>query len=352
MSPKKACCRCKVPKPRTLEYFLPDRRNTDGMTGCCRECEKARQREMYHRDLVASRKRCREYNEKNQELRRVRAQTYRKTHREEVRTALLRRVERNPAKVLLQRIRARRCKDPTVFCNVTEEDLRGLLGTHCPVLGIPFDFNPEGDLDASPSVDRINNWGQYTLDNVAVISYRANRIKNNGTAAEHRAIGERMLRRPDPDCGTPVEPRRASQALITYRTRARKKGLTFELTELPGLPERCPYLGIPLKFNKCRPGEDSYSLDRIDPHLGYVPGNVEWVSCRANLLKSDGTAEEHLRIAEWIEDQSPNRTSGKFSYRGETWTLAEWAKATGIPVARLRSRIKRGWSLERALETP
>jgi hypothetical protein len=35
--------------------------------------------------------------------------------------------------------------------------------------------------------------------------------------------------------------------------------------------------------------------------LGYVHGNVRVISNRANRLKSDGTKEEHLKIAEYMK---------------------------------------------------
>ena len=57
----------------------------------------------------------------------------------------------------------------------------------------------------------------------------------------------------------------------------------------------------PAGRNRARPCDESRSLDRIDPQFGYLPGNVELVSQRANRLKGDGTAEEHLRIARWLE---------------------------------------------------
>ena len=45
----------------------------------------------------------------------------------------------------------------------------------------------------------------------------------------------------------------------------------------------------------------SPSLDRLVPALGYVKGNVQVISWRANKLKGEGTAEDHRLIAEWME---------------------------------------------------
>jgi len=62
--------------------------------------------------------------------------------------------------------------------------------THCPILGIELDYYAESTVEGSPSFDRINSNLGYVKDNVQVISWRANRIKNNGTAEEHRKIAD------------------------------------------------------------------------------------------------------------------------------------------------------------------
>lgn len=67
--------------------------------------------------------------------------------------------------------------------------------THCPVLGVKLDYSEKivnGRSEFSPSLDRIDPMKGYTKDNVAVISWRANRIKNDGTTEEHRLIYEFM----------------------------------------------------------------------------------------------------------------------------------------------------------------
>jgi len=65
--------------------------------------------------------------------------------------------------------------------------------THCPILGLELDyFTENGWEENSPSFDRINPDLGYVKGNVAIISMRANRIKNNGTSAEHRKIADFM----------------------------------------------------------------------------------------------------------------------------------------------------------------
>lgn len=60
--------------------------------------------------------------------------------------------------------------------------------SHCPVLGIPLDYYADGRQENSPSIDQIDPTKGYVPGNVAVMSWRANRIKNDGTLEEHVKI--------------------------------------------------------------------------------------------------------------------------------------------------------------------
>jgi hypothetical protein len=96
--------------------------------------------------------------------------------------------------------------------------------------------------------------------------------------------------------------------LSKARQRAKQKGLPCTITVSDiHIPETCPVLGIKLQrsFGGNRYGpkatDASPSLDRIKPSLGYIPGNVAVISFRANMVKSFGTAEEHRKIAAWLQ---------------------------------------------------
>ena len=69
-------------------------------------------------------------------------------------------------------------------------------------------------------------------------------------------------------------------------------------------PSRCPILGLKLEYNSPydRMVETSLSFDRIDPTKGYIKGNVQVLSWRANRIKNDGTAEEHRKIADFLDN--------------------------------------------------
>lgn len=75
-----------------------------------------------------------------------------------------------------------------VLCTIKPSDV--VVPAVCPVLGIPLCKGPNGGHDASPTLDRLDPDLGYTPENVRVISMRANRIKNNATPAELRAVAD------------------------------------------------------------------------------------------------------------------------------------------------------------------
>jgi len=94
---------------------------------------------------------------------------------------------------------------------------------------------------------------------------------------------------------------REQTALVRARRRAVKSGMAFSLTaaDLPPIPDCCPALGVPFQHGDGRPVPESLTLDRINPALGYVPGNVMWLSHRANAMKQDASLEQLQKFAHW-----------------------------------------------------
>lgn len=103
---------------------------------------------------------------------------------------------------------------------------------------------------------------------------------------------------------------RINNILTTIKARAKRKNLPFNLTQayLKSIAtDLCPVFNIPLMWvrensNKpCAAYFDSPSLDRINPQLGYVEGNVAWISMKANYIKSNATSQELIKVAKWLK---------------------------------------------------
>lgn len=94
--------------------------------------------------------------------------------------------------------------------------------------------------------------------------------------------------------------------LQSAKSRAKTSGLEFNITENDfEIPEICPALSIPI-FVQAGKGKspNSPSLDRIDSSKGYIKGNVQVLSWRANNLKSDGTPGEFKLLSEFLNDKT------------------------------------------------
>jgi len=90
----------------------------------------------------------------------------------------------NPSKALFQRTRKRAAKLGLPF-DLTPEDV--VVPDVCPVLGIPFNIG-DRKFGSSPSIDRVVPSLGYVRGNIVVCSQRANRIKNDATLSELRAV--------------------------------------------------------------------------------------------------------------------------------------------------------------------
>ena len=96
------------------------------------------------------------------------------------------------------------------------------------------------------------------------------------------------------------------------RGRALERGIEFDLPsykDLPKVPKYCPVLGIPLKVGSSKKsnGGGSYnspSLDRIDNNKGYIKGNIQIISRKANQMKNNGSFKDIKKLYIFMKEQN------------------------------------------------
>lgn len=92
--------------------------------------------------------------------------------------------------------------------------------------------------------------------------------------------------------------------------RARDSGYPFHLdwAYLAQIaPDKCPALHIPLIYERGIKGkgatDNSPSVDRYIPSLGYVRSNIAVISQLANRIKTSATLYQVQKVAQWMREQ-------------------------------------------------
>lgn len=93
-------------------------------------------------------------------------------------------------------------------------------------------------------------------------------------------------------------------------------------------PEWYDFSNFLADMGECPPG---YTLERERVNEGYQPDNCSWIPAS--------------------QQAANTRNTRTITFNGETHHVEEWARITGLG-DRLRHRLKKGWSEEKALTTP
>ena len=135
-------------------------------------------------------------------------------------------------------------------------------------------------------VEYVEKWANATEEELA-----ERRKKCNAYAAKTKPWKSRRERRP------------VAYLLNVARQRCNRTGTEFCITEADlTMPTHCPLLGTPL--DTYAESIDAHpSIDRINPELGYVPGNVWIISHRANRIKSNATFAELIAIGLALQER-------------------------------------------------
>lgn len=114
------------------------------------------------------------------------------------------------------------------------------------------------------------------------------------------------------------------QRMSAARERARKEGYPFDL-DVDYLIEifhfqkgKCALSGREMKIGNEYNWWDRASLDKINPELGYVKGNIQFLTNRVNFSKGNLTNEEFFSLCKEIVEEG-----------SETISLESTSQATG-----------------------
>jgi hypothetical protein len=184
----KVCTICGKEKP--LGEFTKSSKAKDGRGSYCKECHRkyTKQWTADHLDQVKENRKA--YTVANADKIKADRKVYKAEHKDYFLEYGRRYANEKPEKALLYEAR-KRAKEFDIPFTITDKDI--VIPEFCPILGIKLVRGAtDKNRDCCPSLDRITPGNGYVVGNIAVISYRANRVKNNGTTDEHRRIADWM----------------------------------------------------------------------------------------------------------------------------------------------------------------
>lgn len=157
-------------------------------TKCCNVCRQFLPLDMFSTNNAIKKDKlslyCRECDKEKQEAKRRKSPEktleYARKYQEK------RRQDYNYRLQMLLNASKQRAKLKNIEHTLTLEELIAAYpeDNKCPVFGTELKFGNAGFRDNSPSIDKIDPTKGYTLDNIQVLSWRANRLKADATVEE------------------------------------------------------------------------------------------------------------------------------------------------------------------------
>ena len=189
--------------------FCKDKSKPDGYHNQCKSCAKKRYEK--NKEKISAKKR--EYYQQNRE----KALAYGKEHSQQRKENTKKYYQRNKERItasqqayrerqkgnvdytlrLLLGGARKRSKANNLPFDLTIEWLETMVISHCPITLQPIDWLKERVANGvpgpnSPSIDKNNPELGYVQANCAIVSFRGNTIKNNGTIDEHYRVVQYM----------------------------------------------------------------------------------------------------------------------------------------------------------------
>ena len=129
-----------------------------------------------------------EYDKKYRQDNKEKIAKYRQDNKEKIVESLKKYRQNNKEKLIVRWAKTRANKNNVPF-DIDEDYIKKIWPKHniCPIFKIKLE---QGNLDKTPSLDRIIPKLGYVKGNVQIMSHKANRIKNNATFEELVIIGK------------------------------------------------------------------------------------------------------------------------------------------------------------------
>jgi transposase-like protein len=164
----KVCTKCGIEKP--LDMFNKSNHNSSGHSPRCKQCDK-------------------EYREENKERAKEYSKLYRKEHEEELRLKKKTYREENILLVLVDK-RIKKSKELNLPYSPRKELVEHVQNLYkkqngkCACCGVEMVVNDEYSKDDSMTIDKLVKEDGYVVDNVNLICFACNTVKNDGNSED------------------------------------------------------------------------------------------------------------------------------------------------------------------------